>query len=31
MECKAMSIGMREASGGRAYRCILAEKDLKEA
>jgi peptide/nickel transport system ATP-binding protein len=30
-ECKASSIGLRDVGGGRAYRCILSEKELREA
>jgi peptide/nickel transport system ATP-binding protein len=30
-ECKATSIPLYEAGGGRAYRCILSEKVLREA
>lgn len=29
-ECKLMSIDMREVDGGRAYRCILPEEELRE-
>jgi peptide/nickel transport system ATP-binding protein len=29
-ECKALSIGLREVDGGRAYRCIIPEKELRE-
>jgi len=30
-ECKAVSVRLYDASGGRAYRCILSEKELREA
>ncbi len=30
-ECKVMSIGLRDISVDRAYRCILTEKELREA
>lgn len=30
-ECKAVSVSLRELKGGRAYRCILSEKELREA
>jgi len=30
-ECRVLSIGMREAGNGRAYRCIFSEKELREA
>jgi len=31
-ECRVMSVGLRNnASGGRAYRCIFSEKELREA
>ena len=29
--CKAISVGMRELEGGRAYRCIFTENELREA
>jgi len=29
--CKAISVSMRELEGGRAYRCIFTEKELREA
>jgi peptide/nickel transport system ATP-binding protein len=29
-ECKALSVGLREVDGGRAYRCIIPEKELRE-
>jgi len=29
-ECKATSVGLREIDGGRAYRCIFPEHDLRE-
>jgi peptide/nickel transport system ATP-binding protein len=29
-QCKVMSIGLREAVGDRAYRCIFSEKELRE-
>lgn len=28
-ECRAISISLREVDGGRAYRCVLSEKELK--
>ena len=31
LECKAHSIELREAKGGRAYRCIFSEEQLREA
>jgi peptide/nickel transport system ATP-binding protein len=30
-ECTAFSVGMRDLEGGRAYRCILSEKELRDA
>lgn len=30
-ECKASSIALRDLGGGRAYRCILSEKELRQA
>jgi peptide/nickel transport system ATP-binding protein len=30
-ECKTNSVGLREIEGGRAYRCIFSEKELREA
>jgi peptide/nickel transport system ATP-binding protein len=30
-ECRAISLSLRDVAGGRAYRCILSEKELKEA
>jgi peptide/nickel transport system ATP-binding protein len=30
-QCKTGSIDLRELEGGRAYRCILSEKELREA
>jgi peptide/nickel transport system ATP-binding protein len=30
-ECTAHPVVLREVSGGRAYRCILSEKELREA
>ncbi len=30
-ECTAISPGLREVDGGRAYRCIFTEKELREA
>jgi peptide/nickel transport system ATP-binding protein len=30
-ECRVMSIGLRNIGGGRAYRCILSEEELREA
>jgi len=29
-ECEAFSVPLRDASGGRAYRCILTENELRE-
>ncbi|MCD4752900.1 MAG: ABC transporter ATP-binding protein [Anaerolineaceae bacterium] len=29
-ECKAVSVSLRNIEGGRAYRCILAEEELRE-
>jgi peptide/nickel transport system ATP-binding protein len=29
-ECRALSVGLREVDGGRAYRCIIPEKELRE-
>src|SRR5512134_501601 len=31
LECEAMSIPLHELDGGRAYRCILSEHELREA
>ncbi|HMB22498.1 MAG: ABC transporter ATP-binding protein [Chloroflexota bacterium] len=31
LECEITSIPLREVSGGRLYRCILPEKELREA
>jgi peptide/nickel transport system ATP-binding protein len=30
-ECLAFSVGLRELEGGRAYRCIFTEKELRKA
>ncbi len=30
-ECKLTSLGLREIAGGRAYRCIFTEQQLREA
>jgi peptide/nickel transport system ATP-binding protein len=30
-QCEAMSIGLRELNGGRAYRCIFSEEELRAA
>jgi peptide/nickel transport system ATP-binding protein len=30
-ECKAITVDLRELDGGRAYRCILSEKELRNA
>jgi len=30
-ECTANSVALRDAGGGRAYRCILSKRELKEA
>ena len=30
-ECRAMSVGLHEIEGNRAYRCILSKKELREA
>ncbi len=29
-ECRANSVALRDAGGGRAYRCIFSEKELRE-
>ena len=29
-ECTVLSVGLREVDGGRAYRCIIPEKELRE-
>jgi peptide/nickel transport system ATP-binding protein len=29
-ECKAISVGIRDVDGGRGYRCIIPEKELRE-
>jgi peptide/nickel transport system ATP-binding protein len=29
-ECKANSVALRDAGGGRAYRCIFSEKELRQ-
>jgi peptide/nickel transport system ATP-binding protein len=29
-ECKVISVGLREIEGGRAYRCIFPEKELRD-
>ncbi len=29
-ECKAHSVALREVEGGRAYRCIFSEEELRE-
>jgi peptide/nickel transport system ATP-binding protein len=31
MECKATTVGLYDAGPGRAYRCILSEKELRTA
>jgi peptide/nickel transport system ATP-binding protein len=31
LECWSMSVPLRDAGAGRAYRCLLSEKDLREA
>ena len=31
MECFAVSVPLREAGGGRVYRCILSDNELREA
>jgi peptide/nickel transport system ATP-binding protein len=30
-ECRAISVSMRDIGGGRAYRCIFSEEELREA
>jgi peptide/nickel transport system ATP-binding protein len=30
-DCKVISVGLYDAYGGRAYRCILSEKELRDA
>ncbi|NWG17947.1 MAG: ABC transporter ATP-binding protein [Chloroflexi bacterium] len=30
-ECRAISVGLRDAGEGRAYRCIIPEEDLRKA
>jgi peptide/nickel transport system ATP-binding protein len=30
-DCKAISVNLRDVGGGRAYRCILSENNLREA
>lgn len=30
-ECRVLSVGLRELEGGRSYRCIFSEKELREA
>jgi peptide/nickel transport system ATP-binding protein len=30
-DCKAISVRLRDIEAGRAYRCIISEKDLREA
>ena len=30
-ECRAVSVPLREVDGGRAYRCLRSEKELREA
>jgi len=30
-ECRAISVSLHELAGGRGYRCILSEKELREA
>jgi peptide/nickel transport system ATP-binding protein len=30
-ECTTTSVGLRDVGGGRAYRCILSEKELRES
>jgi peptide/nickel transport system ATP-binding protein len=30
-ECKVLSVPLRDIGGGRAYRCILSEEELREA
>jgi peptide/nickel transport system ATP-binding protein len=30
-ECRAINVGLHELEGGRAYRCIIPEKELREA
>jgi peptide/nickel transport system ATP-binding protein len=31
LECWAVSVPLRDAGGGRAYRCLLSENELREA
>jgi peptide/nickel transport system ATP-binding protein len=30
-ECRVISVGLRDAGGGRSYRCIIPEEDLRKA
>jgi peptide/nickel transport system ATP-binding protein len=30
-ECEVVSVPLRDAGGGRAYRCLLSESELREA
>lgn len=30
-ECRAISVNLKELAGGRTYRCIIAEQELREA
>jgi peptide/nickel transport system ATP-binding protein len=30
-ECKVTSVGLYDAGPGRAYRCVMSEKELREA
>ncbi len=30
-ECRVISVPLHDVGGGRAYRCILSEKELREA
>jgi peptide/nickel transport system ATP-binding protein len=30
-ECTSVSVPLRDAGGGRSYRCLLSEKELREA
>jgi len=30
LECEAASVPLRDVGGGRAYRCILSERELRE-
>ena len=30
-ECRAITVPLHEVGGGRAYRCIISEKELRES